>query len=143
MKLGNLRDGQPCEVKSNRTGEIFTLFRSVTEGTGIEDLVVMHEELPPGHRTSSPHYHTLKNELYIVLKGKPTAQVDGIKFEMATGDYIVFESKQNETHCLINEGNDPVELLTVSSCPPEDVIVYETDNRTSTINAPVSEHVPA
>jgi uncharacterized cupin superfamily protein len=124
LKTGTIHSIPQTDVTSKKTGEIFTLFRSITSGTSITNFSVMHEELLPGRRTSSPHAHSKKDELYIVLKGTPTAHVNQEPLPLQTGDYIIFEAGKNESHCLSNDTDETVELLTISSCPDDDVVTY-------------------
>lgn len=124
MKLGSLEKTPAFEVKSRSTGEVYTLCRTITDGTSITDFAVRLEDLPPGHRSSAPHAHTKKHELYLVLRGSPTVHVNGEASLLTSGDYIVFEAGAGERHYLENTTAEPVELLSISSCPPDDVTHY-------------------
>ena len=125
MKLGRLDSIDAFEVKSRATGEVYTLCRSLTEGTGISDFRVMVEELPPSHKTSAPHFHSKKHELYVVMRGSPTAYVNGEAIDLNAGDFIVFEASTGDVHYLQNRTTGTVELLTISSSPSDDVTTYE------------------
>lgn len=123
--FGTIRKIPSFQVQSKVTGELFTVARSLTEGTGISAFSLIHEELPPGHRTSSPHSHSKKDEIYLVMSGEPSVYVNGKKSMMAAGDYVIFKSGQAEFHYLVNETQENIELLLFSSCPPDDVIEYQ------------------
>src|SRR5262245_25789648 len=90
--FGSIREVCPLQVQSKATGELFTIARSLTDGTGISDFSLIHEELLPGRRTSSPHSHTRKDELYLVLSGTPSVYVNEAKRTLRSGDYIIFKS---------------------------------------------------
>jgi len=123
--FGNIRGIPPTQVQSGRTGELFTLARSLTDGTGVSAFSLIHEELRPGHRTSSPHSHTKKDEVYVILSGTPTVYVNEEKRTACSGDYIIFKSGLKEVHYLANETREIVELLVISSCPPDDIVEYQ------------------
>lgn len=125
LKIGHLKSANPVPVKSRLTGEIYTLYNHVTAETGITDFNITHEQLPPGHRSSAPHSHTKKDELYIVLSGFPVAYVNDEKIALSEGQYIAFKSASNEIHYLANETEDIVELLMISSCPDDDIVEYQ------------------
>jgi uncharacterized cupin superfamily protein len=121
----SIRETPPIQVQSKSTGELFTVARLLTDGSGVSGFSVIHEELPPGRRTSSPHNHTKKDEMYIVLSGSPAAYIDRQKRVLHSGDYIIFRSEAKQVHYLANETSEDVVLLQISSCPPDDVVEYE------------------
>ena len=125
MKFGNLKEGQSAEAGSRSSKEVFTFYRSLTGGTTVSDFQVMHEELRPQHRTSPPHFHTEKDEMYIILRGIATAYVDGKPNHLKAGDYVVFPSGERTMHFLTNETSEIVELLNISSCPKADFVEFE------------------
>lgn len=121
---GSIKEIEPIEVRSAPTGELYTIARLITEGTGISDFSVIHEELPPGHRSSSPHYHSKQDEMYFVLSGSPTVHINGNERVIHSGCYVVFKSGGKNKHVLENNTKDMVEVLKISSCPTNDVITY-------------------
>lgn len=124
MKHGNIRHSAQLPVKSRGTGEIFTFYRGLTEGSGLTSFCVLHEELRPGHRGSPPHCHSVKDEMYLILKGSLAAYVGGAKLILTAGDYVIFEGGAGESHYLINESAESAEMLTISSSAPADVVTY-------------------
>lgn len=121
----SIQETPPIQVQSRRTGELFTVARLLTDGAGVRGFSVIHEQLAPGRRTSSPHTHTKKDEMYIVLSGSPAAYVDQERRVLHSGDYIIFRSEAKQVHYLANETSEDVMLLQISSCPPDDVVEYE------------------
>ena len=67
---------------------------------------------PPGSRThdhdapdgSDRHVHD-ECEVFILLQGRATMQIDGVGHPMTTGDVIVVEP--GEDHHLVSDENDP------------------------------------
>lgn len=124
MKVRSLDEVNPVEVRSATTGEIFTISRTITDGSAIGSFVVRHEDLGPGRRTSSPHAHSRKDELYYVLSGTPTVIVNGERRLMQAGEFVAFKGGLKEVHHLTNETDEKVALLLVSSCCKDDEIEY-------------------
>ena len=123
--FGNLKKAASMEVRSRATGELFTVARRITDDTGIKDFSVSYEELLPGSRTSSPHFHSKKDEIYLVLSGSVSVYLNDKKEIINAGDYVVFKSGTRESHYLVNETKNKTELLMINSCPPDDIIEYQ------------------
>lgn len=125
--IANIHDAVAMEVRSTTTGEPFTTARKLTEGTGISAFSVIHEELAPNRRASSPHAHTKLDEMYIVLSGNPTVHINSQSRCLSPGDFVVFRPQNGGLHWIANESSDVVALLRVASCPGDDVVVYADD----------------
>lgn len=124
MLVGKLKDAPLEPVKSRSTAEIFTRYKSLSELAGIGSVSVMFETLAPGHRASSPHVHSARDEFYIVLKGSPTVHSGRETATLAPGDYVAFPAGRGDFHYLHNPTDTEVELITIASCPDNDVIEY-------------------
>ncbi len=119
-----LSEANPVEVRSRKTGELFTVARLLTEGSGITDFSVIHEILHPGHRTASPHFHSKQDELYFILSGSPTVRMNDEKMLAHAGSYVIFKSGSHKQHVIVNDTETTVELLKISSCHEDDVVTY-------------------
>lgn len=128
MQFGNLKEMEASEVKSTRTGELYTLSKSLTNGTGITSFSVTEEEIAPGNRGSAPHSHSTKDEIFFVLSGSPTVYVNGEKRVISSGEYVVFQGGLNEVHYVANETEENVRLLMISSRSTDDTIHYQHDS---------------
>lgn len=123
--IGSIEGIEAVEVRARATGELFTMARLLSESVGIREFSVMHETLAPGHRASAPHFHSQLTELYIVLAGVPTVQIeDEEKRLLKPGGYVAFKPGESKRHVIANETEGFIELLRISSCPPDDVVTY-------------------
>ena len=80
MNIGKFSDLEAFEMTSETTlgsGEKLSLARSLSDFAGIQTLLVHHEVLLPGRRASGPHFHSTKEEIFVVLSGTPSVWVDG------------------------------------------------------------------
>lgn len=91
---------------------------------GFKDIFVHHEIIPPGKRTSLPHYHTKKEEMIIVLKGTPTVMSGGLATELKPGDFIGFLPNSKIPHFIKNDSNQIAEVLVITSNPEDDQVVF-------------------
>jgi uncharacterized cupin superfamily protein len=88
--------------------------------------MVHHEQLPPGRRASSPHSHSHKEEIVIVLGGAPRVWIHGTFHDLAPGDYIAFEPGTGIAHTITNDHSDvAAEYLVIASIEEDDVVTYQ------------------
>lgn len=108
------------EMISTQTGERYSRTAILSEALHLRQLFVHHEVLPPGRRASAPHWHTQREEVVVVLAGRPTAHFGGHSERLQTGDVLAFASGTEIPHCLENQTDERVELLVVASLSPHD-----------------------
>lgn len=128
MKFYNVNALPHQELRSPVTGETFSKSAVLSELFAYRDIFVHHEILPPGRRSSSPHCHTLREEMVFVLKGCPTAHLGDQAFELQPGDFIGFKPGLTPLHFIENTTSEEVCLLVLCSNPENDPVVYETNN---------------
>ncbi len=95
------------------TGEILGSLANLSQSTGLQDLSIHHEILPPGHRSSPPHCHSQKEELVYVLDGTPSAWIDGEFYTLRAGDTVGFPP--GVAHMIVNQSGSLATLLVVST----------------------------
>jgi uncharacterized cupin superfamily protein len=95
------------------TGEILGSLVNLSQTTGLKDLSIHHEILPPGHRSSPPHKHTQKEELVYVIGGTPTVWIEGEVRDLRPGDAVGFPT--DVAHMVLNRSTTPAELIVVST----------------------------
>jgi uncharacterized cupin superfamily protein len=81
-------------------------------------------EVPPGEAAYPYHFHYSDEELLIVLSGSPTLRsLEGVR-ELEEGDVLRFPVGEDGAHQIINESDDTVRFLAISSSGRPDVVVY-------------------
>ena len=106
------------------TGEALGLSADLGATLGLKKVRAHHEVLPPGRRSSPPHHHTEKEELVLVLSGRPILYLDGARQELGPGDVVGFPAGETVKHSLVNESEEEVSLLVVSVDSEGDVVTY-------------------
>ena len=86
--------GKPSRIA--RTGEALTFVAALGECAGLRHLRVEYAVLPPGHRSSSPHAHTTREEL--VYEGTPDIWLDGHLHPLRPGDTIALAAGTGIAH---------------------------------------------
>lgn len=106
-----------------RTGE---LLGDVAElgGGALRRLRAHHEILAPGRRSSSPHRHTTRDELVIVLRGRPSAWIEGELVELPEGTVVSFGAGSSARHAIVNAGSEDAKILVVSNEDGSDEVLY-------------------
>ena len=103
------------EVRSLAAAEPFT----TKDGSTIRELhhteaqSLAEATLEPGQATAR-HYHGVTEEIYFVLKGSGTMEVDGDMRRVRPGDAVLIPA--GAWHTLENDGNS--ELIILCSCAP-------------------------
>ncbi len=78
------------------------------------DVSVIHERMPPGTREAR-HYHGRARQLFFVLSGRATLEVQGRREQLAP--HQALEVEPGVPHQVFNDAPEPLELLVIS-CPP-------------------------
>jgi uncharacterized cupin superfamily protein len=112
------------ELQSQKTGEKFSLSANLNEAFGFKDLFIHHEIIPPGRRASSPHAHSHREEMVVVLEGNPIAHLGSEHFQLKPGDFIGFRPGKENSHFVENPTSEEVKLLVIASSPVEDQVIY-------------------
>jgi transcriptional regulator with XRE-family HTH domain len=77
-------------------------------------LQMIHERYKPGAQSGAKMLSHQGEEAGLVIKGRMTLEVDGRRYELATGDAYCFDSRK--PHAFRNAGEG--ELVVVSACTP-------------------------
>jgi uncharacterized cupin superfamily protein len=81
-------------------------------------------ELPPGEAAYPYHFHYSDEELLIVLTGRPTLRAPDGRRSLDEGDVVAFPLGEEGAHQLVNDTDETVRFIAVSSHGRPDVVVY-------------------
>lgn len=81
-------------------------------------------ELPAGSRSWPYHYHLGNEESLYVLSGSGTIRLDGDSSPLEAGDYVSLPADKRGAHRVINDGDEPLRYLAVSTMHEPDLTVY-------------------
>jgi uncharacterized cupin superfamily protein len=112
------------EWSSRDHGETRFRRKQLGEAAGSEDLGCSLYELPAGARSWPYHYHTANEEAIYVLSGSGTIRLDGDEYDLEEGDYVPLMANETGGHRVINDGDETLRYLVISTMNDPDVTVY-------------------
>ncbi len=81
-------------------------------------------ELPPGEAAYPYHFHYSDEEIVIVLSGRPSLRTPEGTSELEEGEVVHFPLGEEGAHQIVNQGEETVAFLAISSSGRPDVVVY-------------------
>lgn len=81
-------------------------------------------ELPPGEAAYPYHFHYADEELVVVLRGRPTLRSPTGRRALEEGEVVHFPLGEEGAHQLLNETDEDVAFVSISSSGRPDVVVY-------------------
>src|ERR1019366_3158178 len=81
-------------------------------------------ELAPGASGFNLHAHYGNEELFVVLRGRPTLRTATDEEELAPGDVVACPRGREGTHTIANRSEEPALVLAVSTTNSPDVVIY-------------------
>ncbi|SDJ93106.1 cupin domain-containing protein [Natronorubrum texcoconense] len=103
-----------------------TAFRRKELSSAVEadDLGCSLYELPPGMRSWPYHYHTANEEALYVLAGEGLLRAETGEEPLAAGDFVTLPADENGGHRIVNDGEEPLRYLMISTMNEPDLTVY-------------------
>jgi len=91
---------------------------------GAERLGISVWELDAGQAAYPYHFHLTEEEALVVLEGRPTLRMpDGVS-QLERGDVVVFPRGEEGAHQLLNDTDEAVRFLAISTNGEPDIVVY-------------------
>jgi uncharacterized cupin superfamily protein len=81
-------------------------------------------ELPAGAKSWPFHYHTGNEEALYVLAGAGRLRLGDDSHPLRAGDYVALPTGEASGHRVVNDSDDPLRYLAVSTMNDPDVTVY-------------------
>jgi uncharacterized cupin superfamily protein len=105
-------------------GETAFRRKKLAAAAGGERLGCSLYELPAGRKSWPFHFHTGNEEALYVLAGTGRLRTDGGTEPLDAGDYVTFPIGADGGHRVINDGDDTLRYLALSTMNEPDVTVY-------------------
>lgn len=90
--------------------------------------------LPPGSRSSIPHWHSSEDELIQILEGQATLIEDGNEHVLGPGAVCAYPAGLARAHGFENRSDVELRLLVIGTRATKDVTTYPADGLTLTID---------
>ena len=105
-------------------GETAFRRKQLGEAAGGDRLGCSLYELPPGRRSWPYHYHAANEEAVYVLSGAGAVRLDGETRDLSAGDYVALPVGEAGGHRIVNDTEEPLRYLAVSTMNEPDVTIY-------------------
>ncbi|WP_424019500.1 cupin domain-containing protein [Halorientalis pallida] len=89
-----------------------------------DDLGCSLYEMPPGTRAWPYHYHTANEEAIYVLAGEGLLRAEDGEHDLQAGDFVTLPADESGGHRVVNDGDDTLRYLMVSTMNEPDVTIY-------------------
>jgi uncharacterized cupin superfamily protein len=98
--------------------------RPVARPAGAREIGGSVYELAPGASGFNLHAHYGNEELFVVLRGRPTLRTATDEEELTPGDVVACPRGREGTHTIANRSEEPALVLAVSTANSPDVVIY-------------------
>lgn len=98
--------------------------KELAAATDADQLGCSLYELEPGKRSWPYHYHTANEEALYVLAGSGMLRIDGTEQSLTAGDYVAFPADESGGHQVVNDGDETLRYLAMSTMNEPDVTIY-------------------
>jgi uncharacterized cupin superfamily protein len=105
-------------------GPVRTIFLS--EGGGLTQFGAYLQIVPPGSRTSAPHWHSAEDEMVYLVSGEAVVIEDGRETPMRPGDAATFKAGEPRAHCIENRGSADAHIVVIGTRAGIDAVTYPT-----------------
>ncbi|WP_435115803.1 cupin domain-containing protein [Halolamina sp. C58] len=109
---------------TERGGTAFRRKKLAAAAGDDHDLGCSLYELPPGKRSWPYHYHTGNAEALYVLAGRGLLRAADDEHRLRPGDYVSCPVGEAGAHRVVNDGDEPLRYLALSTMREPDVTVY-------------------
>ena len=106
VQTGHLREPK---ADLRPSGALLSIFDLPQAPAPVAPFTLARFVVPPGV-TTSPDTHDVR-EVWVIVRGEGVLTLDGEETRVRAGDVLYYESRQ--THQLVNDGDEPVELVTL------------------------------
>jgi uncharacterized cupin superfamily protein len=98
-----------------------------------ERLGVSAWEVEPGQAAYPYHFHLTEEEVLIVLEGRPLLRTPEGRRRLEPGEAVRFPRGEPGAHQVLNDTEEPVRFLAVSTHGEPDVVLYPDEGKLSAV----------
>ena len=129
----NLQEVEPNAMKK---GKHHGIGRRLGSAAGSQQLGGTVMELPPGAISYPFHYHCMNEEAIYVISGTGTTRIGDARVAVRAGDWIAYPVGPEHAHQMINDGNEPLVYLTLSTGHKCEVVGYPDSKKIGAMAGP-------
>ncbi len=117
-------DSVPWIEVRGPSGTLRMRVRRLGAATGGERLGATLYEIPVGQKNWPFHYHLANEESIFVLAGEGRVRFPDQELPLVPGDYVTFPVGEAGAHQIVNEGDEALRFLCLSTMIEPDIAIY-------------------
>jgi uncharacterized cupin superfamily protein len=110
-------------------GNFEAFIKDLTDSSGLEQLGLRLYKINPGKTAWPFHAHTANEEVIFIQDGEGTLRIGEERKQVSAGDVLCFPTDPNCPHQLINDSDEILRYLSVSTMIEPEAIVYPDSNK--------------
>ncbi|ELY96977.1 cupin [Natrialba chahannaoensis JCM 10990] len=115
---------QSLEWREYDHGDATFRRKQLSSAVGADDIGCSLYELPAGKQSWPYHYHTANEEALYVLAGTGLLRCADGEESLTEGDYVTLPANEHGGHRVVNDSEEPLRYLMVSTMHEPDVTIY-------------------
>lgn len=119
-----------CAPTTERNGRFRTTYWDPSKAAGSTRLVLAIDELEPGARSCVMHWHTVREECFLILRGTGSVQIGEVAHDIGPGSFVFRHADTAVPHA-IDAGPDGLRYVTMGDLTPGDLCFYPDSNKVS------------
>ncbi|HUR91014.1 MAG TPA: cupin domain-containing protein [Ramlibacter sp.] len=132
LKLEHFRQGDKFESNALRVGPL----------VGAKHLGYSYDVLPAGKTGCPFHSHRAEEEMFFIIRGSGLLRYGSETRKIRAGDFICCPTGGPETaHQIINDSNEPLEFISVSTMMPAEVCEYPDSDKIGAFGGGAVRHM--
>ncbi|MFO7177175.1 MAG: cupin domain-containing protein [Pseudomonadota bacterium] len=136
----NVINADEIEPTECRQGKFHVKSRPLARHAGNQQLGAQLLELAPGERAFPLHYHCANEEACYVLSGRGTARIGECRVPIRAGDWIAYPIGPEHAQKLVNDGDEPLVYLCLSTKHKCEIVGYPDSNKVGVVAGPSFEN---
>lgn len=101
----------------------------ISDTGGLTQFGALIEELPPGSRSSYPHWHRTEDEMVLILSGTLILTENGTETTLHPGDAACWRAGDPVAHCMENRSDAPARYVVIGTRVTRDTVTYPDHDR--------------
>lgn len=119
-----------CQPASENNGRFRTTYWEPAKEAGSKRLVLGVDELAPGARSCVMHWHTVREECFLILRGTGSVQIGDATHAVGPGSFFFRPADTGVPHA-IDAGPEGLRYVTMGDLTPGDLCFYPDSNKVS------------
>lgn len=128
MKIVNLFGSDGFEKEKHNESYSYSM-KKIASVFGAKKLGFNIEVMDPKTFSCPYHYHTLEEELILVIEGEATVRCNGEFRRVKAGDLVFYGMGPDAAHNMYNHSDQPFKYFVLSSQAADEVCYYPDSNK--------------